>query len=224
MEALPYILIINGALLALFVAWVVTSQMWGRFTGKVFAKKVVVPPYGALVKIKTVGAIYESRFMGVTSHGWAIETLAQAIPAVRLGESAVVEISCEKGVVRFRSELVDLLDGHNATVMRPPTETLLGNRRNQKRLLLDNRPTVFVEGTSSIMQDLSEGGARISTPHLLRTAERVKVEIPGHNEPLLGHVLEVIPNKTRGYANDVRVVFEKPVKLNGLKKKLAPAG
>ncbi len=224
MEALPYILIINGALLALFVAWVVTSQMWQRLMGKVFAKKLVVPPFGAQVKIKTTGAMYESRFMGVTGQGWAIETLAQAIPAVRLCEPVLVEISCENGVVRFRTELVDLMDSHHATIMRPPSETLLGNRRNQKRLTLENRPTVYVEGTASVMQDVSEGGTRISTPHLLRRGERIKVDIPGHNEPLLGHVLEVLPNKTRGFANDVRVVFEKPVKLSGLKKKLAPAG
>jgi hypothetical protein len=73
------------------------------------------------------------------------------------------------------------------------------------------------------MQDVSEGGAKLSTPRLLRLGERVKVEIPGHNEPLLGHVLEVIPNKSRGYANDVRVVFERPVNLGVLKKKLVAA-
>ena len=220
MEALPYILIINGALLALFVAWVLTSRLWERAMGRVFQKKVVVPPFGAQVKIRTLGAIYDSRFMGTTNQGWAIESLAQAIPAVRMGESVLVEISCEKGVVRFRSELVELLDNHNATIMRPPTETLLGNRRNQKRFVFEDRPTVYVEGTSSVMQDVSEGGARISTPHLLRRGERVKLEIPGHSDALLGHVLEVLPNKTRGFANDVRVVFEQPVNLNTVKKKL----
>lgn len=224
MEALPYILIINGALLALFVAWILTSRVWDKVMGRLFAKRVVVPPFGAQVRIRTLGAIYDSRFMGTTREGWAIETLAEAIPTVRMGESVLVEISCENGVVRFRSELVDLMDDHNATVMRPPSETLLGNRRNQKRHVFDDRPTIYVEGTCSLMQDLSEGGAKISTPHLLRRGERVKLEIPGQKESLSGHVLEVIPNKTRGYANDVRVVFESPVKLNSLKKKLAPAG
>lgn len=224
MEALPYILIINGALIALFVAWVLTTQMWERAMGKVFKKRIVVPPFGAKVKIRTLGAIYDSRFMGTTNQGWAIESLAQAIPAVRMGESVLVEISCEKGVVRFKSELLELMDGHNATIMRPPLETLLGNRRNQKRFVFESRPTVYVEGTASVMQDVSEGGTRISTPQLLRCGERIKLEIPGQKEPLLGHVLEVLPNKTRGYANDVRVVFESPVKLSTLKKKLAPAG
>jgi hypothetical protein len=224
MEALPYILIINGALIALFVAWVLMTRGWERVMGRVFVKRVVIPPFGALVKIRTTGAVYDSRFMGTTTQGWAIESLAQAIPRIPMGASVLVEISCEKGVVRFRSELVELLDGHNATIMRPPTETLLGNRRNQKRLVFESKPTVYVEGTSSIMQDISEGGAKISTPHLLRRGERVRLEIPGHKEPLLGNVLEVIPNKTRGYANDIRVVFESPVKLNSVKKKLAPAG
>ena len=223
MEALPYILIINGALLALFVAWVLTTRVWERLMGKVFSKRVVVPPYGAKVKIRTLGAIYDSRFMGTTNQGWAIESLAQAIPTVRMGESVLVEISCEKGVVRFRSELVELMDGHNATIMRPPTETLLGNRRNQRRLVLDNRPTIYVEGICSIMQDLSEGGTRVSTPHLLRAGERIKVEIPGYSTPLKGHVLEVLPNKTRGYANDARIVFESPIKLKDMKKKLVAA-
>ena len=224
MEALPYILIINGALLALFVAWMLTTHMWSKFLAKVFPKRLVVPPFGARVKIRTAGAVYDSCFMGTTTQGWAIENLAEAIPAVRMGESVLVEISCENGAVRFRSELLELLDNHNATIMRPPTETVLGNRRNQKRHVFESRPTIYVEGTSSIMQDVSEGGARISTPHLLRRGERVKLEIPGQTDPLLGHVLEVFPNKTRGYANDVRVVFESPVKVGAIKKKLAPVG
>ncbi len=224
MEALPYILIINGALLALFVAWVLTTHMWEHALGKLFPKRLVVPPFGAQVKIRTLGAIYDSRFMGTTNGGWAIESLAQAIPAVRLGESVLVEISAPNGVVRFRSELVELMSDHNATIMRPPSETLFGNRRNKKRLVLDNRPTVYVEGTCSVLQDLSEGGAKISTPQLLRLGERIKLDIPGYRETLIGHVLEVIPNKTRGYANDARVVFHTPVKLNEVKKKLAPAG
>jgi hypothetical protein len=224
MEALPYILIINGALLALFVAWVLTTHVWQRLLGRLFAKRLVVPPFGAQVKIRTLGAIYDSRFMGTTGRGWAIENLAQAIPSVRMGESVLVEISCENGVVRFRSELVDLVDDHDATILRPPVETLLGNRRNQKRHTFENRPKVYVEGTCSIMQDLSEGGARISTPHLLRMGERVKLEIPGQKEPLLGHVLESLPNKTRGFANDVRVVFESPIKVGAVKKQLAATG
>src|SRR6266480_2815389 len=101
MEALPYILIINGALLALFVAWVLTTHMWEKVVGRLFPKRLVVPPFGAEVKIRTLGAMYNSRFMGTTTRGWAIESLAQAIPSVRMGESVLVEISCENGVVRF---------------------------------------------------------------------------------------------------------------------------
>src|SRR5438067_1060842 len=102
MEALPYILIINGALLALFVAWVLTTRIWQGLLVRLFPKRHIVPPYGATVKIRTLGAIYDSRFMGSTQEGWAIETLAEAIPTVRMGESVLVEIACPRGVLRFR--------------------------------------------------------------------------------------------------------------------------
>jgi hypothetical protein len=127
-------------------------------------------------------------------------------------------------VVRFKSELVDLCTEQNASIMRPPLETLLGNRRNQKRLIMEHRPGVYLEGPAAMMQDLSEGGARLSSNQSFRRGERVRLDIPGREEPLTGHILEVLPNVTRGYANDVRIVFENPVKLSSLKKKLAPAG
>lgn len=223
MEALPYILIINGTLLALFLAWVIANNLWQRLMWKLFPKKIVIPPFGAKVKIRTMGAAYESRFMCSTAEGWAIETLADAIPAVRLCEPAIVEISCPNGVVRFRTELVELLTTHNATIMRPPVETVLGNRRNKNRLKLDDRPSVYMEGSAAMMHDVSEVGARLSTNYVARRGERVKVEIPGANEPLLGNVLEVLPNATRGYSNDVRIIFEEPMRIRDLKKKLAPA-
>lgn len=223
MEALPYILIVNGALIALFVAWVFASHLWQRLMWRLFPKRLVIPPYGASVKIVTLGAVYESRFMGQTNEGWAIETLAEAIPAVRLGEPALVEIACKDGVIRFRSELVELLTRQHATVMRPPTETQKGNRRTQKRIRFEHRAVALLEGSNSIVKDVSEGGARLSTNHVARRGERVKFQIPGSDEPMVGHVLEVLPNLTKGYANDVRVVFDEPVKVKDLSKKLAPA-
>src|SRR5437763_468601 len=125
MEAVPYILIINGALLALFVAWVFAGRIWENLTFKLFPKRLVVPPFGASVKIRTLGAVYDSRFLGDTQQGWAIESLAQAIPTIRMGDMILVEIACPKGVVRFKSELVDLLTDQNASLMRPPLETVL---------------------------------------------------------------------------------------------------
>jgi hypothetical protein len=223
MEALPYILIINGALIALFIVYVLTTRVWQTLLWRMFPKKVIVPMFGAKVKIRTSGAIYDSRFRGITQQGWAIESLAEAIPAIRMGDPVLVEIACERGVVRFRSELVELLSHANATVMRPPLETVFGNRRNKKRVVMENRPMVQIEGASGAVFDLSEGGTRISTNKPFRRGERVKIEIPGWKEPLTGHVLEVLPNATRGFVNDVRIVFENPVKLAALTKKIASA-
>ena len=223
MEALPYILIINGTLLAALLVWMATTSMWQKLMWKLFPKKLVVPPFGAKVKIRTMGAAYESRFMCSTAEGWAIETLADAIPAIRLGEPTLVEISCPNGVVRFRTELVELLSTHNATIMRPPVETALGNRRNRNRLKLEDKPAVYLEGATAMVHDVSEAGARVSTNYVARRGERVKIDIPGTEEPVLCSVLEVLPNVTRGFTNDVRIVFEQPIKMRDLKKKFAPA-
>ena len=223
MDALPYILLINGSLLALLLVWIVASKGWERLMWKMFPKRIVVPPHGAKVKIRTLSATYHSRFMATTAEGWAIETLANAIPTIRLGEPTVVEISCPRGVLRFRTELVELRTSHNATIMRPPLETVVGNRRNRRRLVLEERPAVYLDGTRALVHDVSEAGARVSTNHQAHRGERIRVDIPGSNEAILGHVLEVLPHETRGYTNDLRIVFEQPMPLSKLKKKFAPA-
>lgn len=223
MQALPYILVINGGFLALVVVWTLATQGWQKILWRLFPKTLVVPPYGASVKVRTLEAFYNSKFIGVTPNGWAIESIAEAIPAVRLGESAVAEVACENGVIRFRTELVELMTAHNATVMRPPIETKVGNRRNRKRVTLEDRPVVYLEGLNGVVQDISEGGARLSANHVARRGERVRVNIPGSDEPLLAHVVEALPPTTRGFANDVRILFERPVALKDLKKKFAPA-
>lgn len=223
MQALPIILIINGGFFALVVIWTLATKGWQRLSWRLFRKELVVPPHGASVKVRTLEATYSSRFIGVTPNGWAIESIAEAIPAVRLLESAVAEIACENGVVRFRTEIVELTSSHHATVMRPPIETRVGNRRNRKRVELEERPAVYLEGLNGVIQDISEGGARLSANHVARKGERVRLNIPGSTEPLVGHVVEALPPTMRGFANDVRVLFERPVALKDLKKKLAPA-
>jgi len=224
MEALSYILIINGALIGLVVAWILLTRTYQTMLWRLFPKKMVLPIFGAKVKIRTFGAVYDSRFRGITQQGWAIETLAEAIPAVRMGEPVLVEIACEKGVIRFKSELVELMTDHNATVLRPPLETNVGNRRNQKRIVMEHRPIVQIQGSSAALLDLSEGGMRISTNQIYKRGDRLYIEVPGWKDPLAGNVLEVLQNATRGYANDVRIVFEAPVKVGSLAKKFAPAG
>lgn len=226
MEALPYILIINSTLLAAILLWIASKSIWQKFTLSLSPKKLVVPPFGAKVKIRTTGATYESRFMYATKEGWAIEaieTLTDVIPAIRRGETTLVEISCPNGVVRFRTELVELLTSDDATILRPPLETAFGNRRNRNRLKLEDKPAVYLEGASAMVHDVSEAGARVSTNYVARRGERVKVDIPGSEEPVFCSVLEVLPNVTRGYSNDVRIIFEQPIKMRDLKKKFAPA-
>ncbi|MEA2554410.1 MAG: hypothetical protein QOJ65_2586 [Fimbriimonadaceae bacterium] len=223
MEALPYILIISGALMALFVAWIVTTHLWQILVWKLFPKRLVVPPFGASVKIRMLNVFYESRFLGAVPQGWAIESLADAIPSPRLCEPALVEIACEKGVIRFRAQLVEHLGQQNATIMTTPVDTALADRRAQRRVKLEERPTVYIEGERAMIHDLGAGGARLSTNQIVRRGERVRLDVPGSDQPVLGHVLEVVPNGTRGYSLDLRIIFEQPIKLNDLKKKLAPA-
>lgn len=223
MEALPYILVINGAVLALFVAWTLWTRAWQKLMWRLFPRKLVVPPYGASVRFRTLDAVYHSRFLGVTPDGWAIESIAEAIPAVRAGESGIAEISCESGVARFRTEIVELRGLKHSSIMRPPIETKVGNRRTQKRVALEDRPMVYLEGMNSVVQDISEGGVRLSANHMAKRGERVRLDIPGYSEPLLGYVVESLPSTTFGFANDVRMLFERPIALKDLKKKFAPA-
>jgi hypothetical protein len=223
MEALPYILIINGALLALFVAWIFASRAWQKLLWRLFPKRIVVPPFGATVRIKTPGAVYQSRFFGATPQGWAIESLADAIPTLRLGESVLAEITCPSGVVRFRTELVDMMTRHNATLMRPPVDTKLADRRLKMRKRLESRFPVQIDGKTAMLHDVGIGGARVSSNHLAKRGERVRLDVAGQ-EPLFGHVIDVVPNKTRGYSCDLRLLFEEQITPKDVKKKFAPAG
>lgn len=216
-------MIINGALLALFVTWIVASNAWQKLVWRLFPKRIVVPPFGASVKIKTPGAVYESKFMGATPQGWAIESLADAIPKLRLGESVLTEITCPRGVIRFRTELVDMMTRQNATIMRPPLDTKLADRRGKFRRRLENRFTAQIEGKTALVHDVGIGGARVSSNHVAKRGERIRLEVPGQ-EPMFGHVIDVRPNHTRGYDCDMRIVFEEAITPKDVKKKFAPAG
>ena len=82
---------------------------------------------------------------------------------------------------------------------------------------------VYLEGMNAIVQDISEGGARLSANHMARRGERVRLDIPGYEESLSGYVVESLGATTHGFANDVRILFERPIALKDLKKKFAPA-
>jgi hypothetical protein len=118
--------------------------------------------------------------------------------------------------------MVELLTRQNATIMRPPIDTKVANRRDRVRHKLDNRVSISIEGRTGMIQDVGIGGARISTNYCARKGERIRMDVAG--QPLFGHVLEVLPNVTRGYGNDLRVLFEQPISPKDLKKKFAPAG
>lgn len=216
-------LIICGALLTLVFAYALLQQAYYKLTDRIRSarRQAPVPPNGVTARIRTREATYHTRFLGSSTSGWAFESLAHAIPLLRMGTPAVVEVSCRGGAIRFRSEVVEIRLDKDAMLMRPPLEADVSDRRNKRRILFNDRPRVTLEKADGWLLDIGEGGARVSTDQNFRRGERVKLQAPGLGDPIKGHVIDVsIP---RGAFREVRIVFEEPMPMRYLKKKFAPA-
>lgn len=213
-------LVLSGSLAAVALICYLLVPILFRFRT---SGKRAQPPIGALVKLLTREASYETHFRGIASEGWAMESLAHAIPRIRMNEPVLVEVSCRGGVLRFRSEVVELRLDSEVMVMRPPIGSKVGERRTRKRISWEQRPRVSVDGTIAFLLDVGEGGARLGIDQAFRRGERVKIVATNDEVALAAHVIDARHVSGRGFTHEVRVVFEEPQSLRAVKKKFAPA-
>jgi hypothetical protein len=216
---MAHLLLISGGAVALFVVLALVSQTTLQFMQR--RRGGLTPKNGALAKLRTTSATYNTKFLGVSDQGWAFESLAHAIPKIRVGESAVVEVACRGGAMRFRSEVVEQRDDREAMFMRPPFDLKVTERRNRRRIVFATRPSVLLDRSPARLLDVGEGGARLESDTQFKRGERVKLEAKELEHPVLGRVLECA--HARGGMHEVRIVFEEPVRWKDLRKKFAPA-
>jgi hypothetical protein len=161
--------------------------------------------------------MYRTRFSGEFGRHLRFESpiARQLFVPIRIGESVTIEASTKKGVVLFRSKVIDRVETTHELIVEKPSVISQFDRRDCRRFVCDDLEVAAkVDGVSVQLMDVSEKGAKVRMIGEFEKGERISVRLPW----LEGEVgAWVIDSEKVGRGEDtgliVRMVFEEPVKL-----------
>jgi c-di-GMP-binding flagellar brake protein YcgR len=191
------------------------------------ARRRVDIPLFAPLRFRASGGVFRTRLVYADKNEWrlAAPLHRDAYVPLRVGEKLIVEHASAKGIVRFRSEITGRDAGEHTLAICPPSQPMLIERRQSKRLKLVPYAAVEIEGVPGRLVDVSEGGAKVELESgRLSRGERVQILLPDKDHPAPAWVLETGPSSDSRHAGpSARLVFEDPLDLKALKKTKALA-
>lgn len=141
----------------------------------------IPPPVNSVARLRTPGAVYRTRFVGVDAVGWRFTCPLQrdAYVPIRVGEAVTVECQSEGGVRIFRSEVVGRDALTKELILRVPGTVYVRDRRFEARRTDVAGMTVDIDGTEAVLADLSSTGLRVVAAKPIPKGERVSLRMAG---------------------------------------------
>jgi hypothetical protein len=168
-------------------------------------------PNGQL-RIRSGASVYRARFLGETAQGWTFSAPLQrnAYVPLRVGEPLIIEAPSERGLLRFRTMLIDRCHDSATMVAQRPAQVHVEERRANRRLYDLKDAAVTVEGHRAELINISACGACVSLAHGLQPGERIRVDLPWREEPCFAWVLDAERSLGKAVA---RLRFEEEVEI-----------
>lgn len=164
------------------------------FKGLARRRRNVLAP-GCAVRLRTPEGVYRTRFAGPCRQGlvFAAPLQRDAYVPISVGASVTVEAPSEKGILLFRSRVAARSAETHELVLENPERVFQEDRREHAREGRREEP-ICVEHAAAWLSDLSPNGLRFRSDRRFECGERVRVDLPGYNEPEFAWVLHCGPD------------------------------
>ena len=178
-------------------------------------KTLPIPKLNAVLRISSSGCIYRSHFIGERPGGWAFTPPLQrdAYVPIRPGDYIIMETVMEQGVVIFKTTVTERSMNPPMLVCQKPTFWHVEDRRDFARIDEIGHLQAKLDGDKVALMDMSACGARIRSQARRQPGDRVKLEVAGFDEPILGYVLD---SDQKGDRFITRLRFEEETDLRAL--------
>lgn len=167
---------------------------------RLFARRArhILDP-GCAVRLRTADGVYRTRFAGPNRLGlvFAAPLQRDSYVPISVGAPVTVEAPGKNGILLFRSKVAHRDAATHEIVLETPAKVFREDRRQSKRCT-HTQTAIEVEGAAAWLCDRSEVGLRFTTDRSLKSGERVRVDLPGDEEPIFGWVLHCGPNVDGG--------------------------
>lgn len=199
-----------GFIFALSVAW-----LFVKVAQRVNQQQVPRP--GAVLRIRASSGMYRSHMVGLSDSVWTISAPIQRDTYVplRVGEELVIEAACNSGALIFRSQIVAREADSHTLLIQKPSKVHAVERRGHRRWPHLCGAEVKLEGQTSRLIDLSEGGAKVKTGYQTHKGDRVRMNLPDGQE-VYGWVIS-------RDGDEARLRFEELLQIGPIKKETVPA-
>lgn len=169
----------------------------------------VCPEPQTIIRLIVGRRVARVRFDSESGSEWILENpiARDEAPVVAKGLPVYGSFGSRKGVVRFRSTVVNML-ANGKIVIEAPKQTLVQERRLEPRISKSGR--LQIEGLPSDFIDLSPIGGKFATAYRAERGERIRLDLPGIVDPTFGWVLE-------SGRNQLRVRFEERIDLESVR-------
>lgn len=192
MPIVEFLLIISLAFLGCLSA----AYLLGRLVEGL--RSSVTPLEGGVVRIKCTHGVYRSRFLGLCPGGWRLTAplSRDAYVPFRPGDAVVLEAPVTGAAVLARSLVVERdMETHEIVVARPRSARRIERRETRRTVDLGGQ-ACKLDDRSAALLDVSRHGARLVSSAAVSVGERVRLDLPGRDEPSFGWVLEVQPGES----------------------------
>lgn len=183
-------------------------------------------PENAPARMFSEGNVYRTRLIAATAEGLRFSAPMQQghyVP-VRQGALVAVEAPTPKGLLRFRSTVLERDPVCHSFLVAQPTSTALKERRDGPRFRNLDDAQAWIDGEPCRIVDISAYGARVASPCPIPRGSRVLVRLAWMRSELGAWSLEgVFGEPGDEYAYQARLRFEEPADLSPLRKEKTPA-
>jgi len=178
--------------------------------------QIRTPAKGAAVRLFVGSHMARCRFEAQEQGRWRLS------PPITVGSTAAVlsghavkgEVNAPNGVILFRSRVESISPADGGIILAPPEFSMFRDRRIEPRRAYI--AAAKLENQDAKIVDISPSGIRLRSRARVRLGDRVRIDLPGSEEPVFGWVLD---NEN----DQVRVRFEEPFgAVNELPLKEAP--
>ena len=204
---------LSGFFALTFAACFGAAYAWTAWTRK--SRKPLSPEVNTTIRFGSGRAMYRSNFVAETAKGWLLSAPIQRehyVP-IRIGEEIRAEVTTSKGVLFFRSEVLERSTHPWRLLIRAPARYELRERRSQPRRRDLEGLRAGLDGHAAVLMDLSDLGARVTASVAPERGERLRLDLPWLEAPCFAYVLEVAPPRDpAATGTELRLRFEEPLR------------
>jgi len=178
------------------------------FGGLARRRSDVLAP-GSAVRLRTPDGVYRTRYAGSSRQGlvFAAPLQRDAYVPISVGATVTVEAPSDKGILLFRSRVAARSTETHELILEAPDRVFQEDRREHDRDR-GSDASISVEHAAGWLCDQSPNGLRFRSDRRFESGERVRIDLPGRDEPEFAWVLQCGPNFDGGkgaYTTRVRL-------------------